>query len=94
MVAETAVSELLLQNYPNPFSKATEVMFVLPEESWVTLTVYDISGKQLDILYEGMADKGREYLVPFDGGNLSAGVYIYRMTTATGVYNCKMVLGK
>ncbi|HQI69699.1 MAG TPA: T9SS type A sorting domain-containing protein, partial [Bacteroidales bacterium] len=94
VATEAPVSEVLLQNYPNPFSKATEVMFVLPEESWVTLTVYDISGKQLDILYEGMADKGREYLVPFDGGNLSAGVYIYRMTTATGVYNCKMVLGK
>jgi len=94
MVAETAVSELLLQNFPNPFSKETAVMFVLPEESWVTLTVYDISGKQVGIMFEGMAEKGREYLVPFDAGNLPAGVYISRMTTATGVYNGKMILGK
>ncbi len=93
-VPEAPVSEVLLQNYPNPFSEITSVMFMLPEVSWVTLTVYDISGKQLGILYEGMADKGREYIVPFDAGNLPAGVYLYRMTTATGVYNGKMILEK
>jgi hypothetical protein len=93
-VPEATVSEVLLQNYPNPFSESTSVMFVLPEVSWVTLTVYDISGKQLRILFEGLADKGREYIVPFDAGNLPAGVYLYKMTTASGVYNGKMILGK
>ncbi len=44
---EDALSFELLQNEPNPFTGRTEISFVLPESGVATLTLFDVTGRQL-----------------------------------------------
>ncbi|MBV6513090.1 MAG: hypothetical protein FMNOHCHN_02616 [Ignavibacteriaceae bacterium] len=74
---------LLSQNYPNPFNPVTEIEFALPEQSDVTLKVYDILGKEIATLASGNYSAGR-YTVPFDGTSHASGVYIYKLNYGKG----------
>lgn len=81
----------LLQNYPNPFNPSTVITYDLPQRSRVKLAVYDLLGREILVLKD--EEEGpRRYAVPFDGSRLSAGVYFYRLTTATFTETKKMVL--
>gem|GEM_PF-3766525 len=90
--AEEPLSDVMVRNYPNPFSGATHIVFTLPEDSKVVLDVYDLSGKVITTLFDGEARKNQEYKSEFDGQSLSSGVYFYRMVTDDGVYTGKMIL--
>ena len=87
-----AESSAVLMNYPNPFSGKTTVSFTLPEDSHVTLDVFDISGKLVQRLYNNEASMNQEYSVEFDGSALSKGLYIYKMTTNKEVVTGKMIV--
>jgi hypothetical protein len=50
----------------------------LPAASWVTLKVYDILGREVATLVDGMKETGN-YSVTFDGSRLSSGIYFTRM---------------
>jgi hypothetical protein len=69
----------LEQNYPNPFNPATIIHFALPEQSLVSLKVYNMLGQEVSTLLnnEQMDTGNRE--VSFNGGNLASGVYVYRL---------------
>jgi minor extracellular serine protease Vpr len=69
-----------LQNYPNPFNAATLIRFALPEAAEGRLVVYDILGREVAVLAEG-AFSPRVYTVAFEAGNLSSGVYMFRLET-------------
>ena len=69
----------LHQNYPNPFNPTTKIAFDLPRASTVTLTVYDVLGRQIAALIEDrQIDAGRRS-VEFDGSRLPSGVYLIRL---------------
>lgn len=70
----------LSQNYPNPFNPVTNIKFDLPKGSFVTLKVYDITGKESATLVNEIKAKG-SYLVDFNATNLSSGIYFYRLET-------------
>jgi len=84
----------LHQNFPNPFNPVTKIRFEIPQAANVTLKVYDVSGRLVDILAEN------EYLTAgikettFNGSNFASGVYYY--TISAGDFNDtkKMVLVK
>jgi len=87
----------LEQNYPNPFNPVTTILYQLPNDSKVTLKVYDILGEEIAELVNEVQTAGyRE--VKFGGARYSSGVYIYRLTaeSGTGSYSSikKMVLIK
>jgi hypothetical protein len=71
-------SFVLFQNHPNPFNPSTMVSFSVPEESRVTITVHTILGQEIARLSDKDFSPGT-YSLNFDG-NVSAGIYLYRMT--------------
>ncbi|MCB0727226.1 MAG: T9SS type A sorting domain-containing protein [Ignavibacteriae bacterium] len=70
----------LSQNYPNPFNPTTNLEFGIPELGFVSLKVYDISGKEVATLVNEIKSPGR-YNVKFDGSNFASGVYFYKITS-------------
>jgi hypothetical protein len=78
---------------PNPFNPTTTLRFSLPEASHVTLAVFDVTGRQVAQLVNGMQDAG-QHSVTFDGSNLASGVYLYRLTAGLNTATGKMVLLK
>jgi minor extracellular serine protease Vpr len=81
------------QNYPNPFNPVTVIRYSLPQHSVVSLTVYDILGREVKKLVEGEVESGI-HSVEFDGSYLSSGLYFYRLDTVEGSIVRKMLLLK
>lgn len=68
----------LRQPLPNPCQSFTTIRFELPEASAVTLVVYDVSGRVVSQLIDGMCEAGC-YEARFNASDLSAGVYFCRL---------------
>ncbi|HOC88362.1 MAG TPA: DUF4623 domain-containing protein [bacterium] len=83
----------LAQNYPNPFNAATTIAFVLPRKSHVRLEVFDLTGRQVATLIEGMREAG-QHRIAFEGSRLSSGLYYCRLTAAGTTLVRKMALLK
>jgi hypothetical protein len=83
----------LEQNYPNPFNPTTTIVYQLPTEDFVTLKVYDITGKEVATLLNGVKAAGT-YSVSFNGASLASGVYIYQLKTQSYSSVKKMLLTK
>ena len=83
----------LHQNYPNPFNPATTIQYELGTTADVTLTVYDVLGREVMTLVDGRQVAG-QHRVTFDGATLASGVYFYRLETPVGRQVRKMILVK
>ena len=69
----------ILQNYPNPFNPSTNIRITIPEKSQVKLALYDVLGRELDILLNEVLNPGiRE--IELNGNNLTSGIYLVKMT--------------
>ncbi|MDP2884802.1 MAG: family 10 glycosylhydrolase [Ignavibacteria bacterium] len=92
---EVSIAKTLLlhQNYPNPFNPTTIIAFHLPIEQKVTLRVYDLLGREIRVLADGMLSAGDHYS-QFDGSGLASGVYVYRIIAGNHVESRKMQLVK
>jgi hypothetical protein len=92
-------SIILDQNYPNPFNPSTTVSFDVLNATHATVELFDVLGRRVRTLFDGWVESG-ETTVSWDGrdrsGNaVSAGVYLYRLTTQSGLARTrKMVLMK
>ena len=100
MIAFSNVSDRLLafdfkleQNYPNPFNPTTNIKYSILKESFVTIKVYDILGKEITTLVNERKSAGN-YSINFDGSNLPSGIYFYRMQAGSFVSTKKFVLLK
>ena len=71
----------LYQNYPNPFNPSTNIAFFLPQQQHVILRVFDITGKEVEILLDNKIAAGY-HEIPFDARNLKSGHYFYEILTA------------
>lgn len=77
----TADNFKLFQNYPNPFNPATVIRYSIPENSRVSLKVYDILGKEVAVLVNSVQKSGiYEVSMEMNKLNLSSGIYIYTIT--------------
>ena len=83
----------LNQNYPNPFNAETMITFQIPQETSVTLAVYDITGRYIVTLADGNYSEG-VHQVRFNTENLSSGIYLYHMQTPQFAKTGKMILVK
>ena len=88
----------LHQNYPNPFNPVTTVRYDLPENSLVTITIYDMLGKEISTIVNEYQDAGYKSIVwnatNDYGQSISAGIYIYQIKTKDFVQTKKMILLK
>lgn len=83
----------LSQNYPNPFNPSTLIEYTLPQNSFVTLKVYNAIGQEIASLVNSEMNSGR-YSVTFDASRFSSGVYFYTLTAGSFTQTHKMVLMK
>jgi photosystem II stability/assembly factor-like uncharacterized protein len=83
----------LEQNYPNPFNPSTNIKFSVPERSAVKLVVYDMLGKQLDMLINEELSAGI-YKVTWNAAKYSSGIYFYRVIAKGFTDTKKMIVVK
>lgn len=81
------------QNYPNPFNPTTVIEYSIPEKALVTMRVYDILGKEIAVLSNGLQEAGR-HVAQFNGSKFASGVYFVHMQAGTYTAVRKMVLAK
>jgi len=81
----------LYQNYPNPFNPATVIAFHLPSEEHVSLRIFDLLGREVRVIAEGVFSAG-DHRFQFDGSALSSGVYICRLVAGRHIESRKMQL--
>jgi N-acetylneuraminic acid mutarotase len=83
----------LYQNYPNPFNSKTVIQFVIPELSFITIKVFDITGKEISCLVSEEKPAGTSE-VTWHAGNLPGGVYFYQLNAGGIIETKKMILRK
>ena len=92
----------LLSAYPNPFNPTTTISFDLPVTSFVSLEIFDITGRSVGALHAtpGNAMPKNQWMpagshsITFDGSNLTSGVYFVRLNAGDFKQTRKMVLVK
>ncbi len=88
----------LAQNFPNPFNMATELVYHLPESRHVTLTVFDIIGRVVNMLVDENLDAGTHHVVwnglDSDGVELASGIYFAVLHSRGQRQRVKMVMIK
>ena len=83
----------LEQNYPNPFNPSTTIRFSLPSQTYVTLKVFDILGREVTTLVDGELNLG-EHSVVYNVEDLPSGVYYYRLQAGNFAQQKKMMIIK
>jgi hypothetical protein len=81
----------LSQNYPNPFNPTTQIAYVVRDAGYVSLAVYDLLGRQVATLVDGMKVAGR-YNAEWNAAALPSGMYIYRLKAGTFTDQKRMLL--
>ncbi len=91
----------LEQNYPNPFNPVTKIKFDIAQHTpyplsrgeFVTLKVYDITGREIQTLVKEKLNPG-SYEVTFDGSNYASGIYFYQLRSGEFLETKKMLMIK
>jgi phosphatidylserine/phosphatidylglycerophosphate/cardiolipin synthase-like enzyme len=83
----------LYQNYPNPFNPITTIRFEVPRSQNIELKIFDILGREVKTLFNGVAPAG-VMAVDFNANGLSSGIYIYRIKADGFTASRKLMLMK
>ena len=88
---------VLEQNYPNPFSSSTTIPYTLPEQTDISVRIYNVLGQLVKEFKEGAQPAGGRGIV-WDGKNMagvkvSPGVYFYQLTAGKKRETKKMLFG-
>jgi len=83
----------LFQNFPNPFNSSTTIMYLIAQDDFVSLKVYDILGKEVKTLVEENKKAGY-YSINFSANYLSSGIYFYKLTSGEYSLRKKFILIK
>jgi hypothetical protein len=81
----------LFANYPNPFNPSTKICYSISQNTFITLKIFDLHGREIVTLINGKKTPGN-YEVTFNAGNLSSGIYFYQLKTENYIQSKKMIL--
>lgn len=86
----------LSSNYPNPFNPQTTIPLSVREKSWLSLTIYDVLGRSINNIYEGIIEPGNHNFL-WDGTNnlgksVPAGIYFCRLVNQEGIQATQKML--
>ena len=84
---------VLYQNFPNPFNPETTISFFLPEDSFVSLKIYDVLGNEVKALLNEEKRAGQNK-VSFNASGLSSGIYFYKFQSGINSITKSMLLLK
>jgi len=84
-------SKLSLKNTLNPYSSESKIIYNLPNDSNVTLSIFDPYLNKYEILVSGFQERA-EYEVAFKGNDKNAGIYLYYLKTDQELLSNKMLL--
>jgi len=82
---------VIAQNYPNPFNPSTIISYSIPKPDFVTLTIYDMLGREIQTLINRFQEPNT-YHINFDARNLSSGIYFYRLQVGNAFVDTKKML--
>jgi len=91
IVGTSQLDYFLDQNYPNPFNTGTIIGFTLPKDDNVSLKVFDLLGREIATLVEGMQTSG-VHQIQWNPKGVASGVYRYRLATGSYSKTFRMVL--
>ncbi len=80
----------IFQNFPNPFNSSTTINFQISKRDFVSLRIFDILGKEISSLIDGIKEPGR-YSVTFSAKSISSGIYYYTLKTGGFLKTKKLV---
>ena len=83
----------LSNNYPNPFNPSTKIRYSIPNQSHVSLKVFDVLGREITTLINKEQPQGN-YEIEFNASHLTSGIYFYRIQAGPFVMTKKMILMK
>lgn len=83
----------LNQNYPNPFNPSTQISFEVPQAMQVSLTVFDMLGREVATLVNATVNAGLT-TTTWNASNVGSGLYYYRLQAGSTVMTKKMLLVK
>jgi hypothetical protein len=81
----------LAQNFPNPFNPSTTIRYALPADSRVTLTLFDLLGREVAILVNEKQSAGFKSVV-WNAAGFSSGIYFCRLKAGNNVSITKLLL--
>ncbi|MBC7384049.1 MAG: DUF4331 family protein [Bacteroidia bacterium] len=85
---------IVATNYPNPFTDNTTIKYNLPSDTKVSISVYDISGKEVAVLSHNQLQKAGTQSIEFSTGNLINGIYFAHIITSESKTSVKMIIQK
>jgi hypothetical protein len=84
----------VVRNYPNPFNPSTQIQFSVVRDGYAALTIYDMIGREVAVLFGGKVEGGVMYETEFNASNMPSGIYIARLQSAGQMATQKLVLMK
>ena len=83
----------VLSNYPNPFNPTTTINFAIPADAAVSLSIYNLQGREVVALVDGNMDAGYHSVI-WNADTHSSGVYFVKMVAGSYVNTQKIMLVK
>jgi len=89
----TPTEFLLSQAYPNPFNPTTTLSFAIPIDNEVSLSIYNLQGREVSSLIDGNMDAGYHSIV-WDANSYASGIYFVKMVAGEYIGIQKLMLVK
>jgi len=84
---------ITLTNYPNPIAEKTTISYTLEKEADIEISVFDILGKKIESIDNGIKPIGRHKIV-WDASSVTSGIYFIQLKTGNQTINKKVIISK